>query len=41
MHRKMGQDLLANMLEIRQKPRPGLVNALVSMRIDGEPAPDV
>ncbi|SPM32353.1 Cytochrome P450, partial [Mycobacterium rhizamassiliense] len=41
MHRQMGQDLLTNMLEIREKPRPGLVNALVSMRIDGEPAPDV
>ena len=41
MHRQMGLDLLANMSEVREKPRPGLVNAMVSMRIDGEPAPDL
>jgi cytochrome P450 len=41
MHRQMGLDLLNNMLEIRKNPRPGLVNALIQMRIDGEPAPDL
>jgi len=41
MHRQMGLDLLNNMIEIRENPRPGLVNALVQMRIDGEPAPDI
>ena len=41
MHRKLGQDLWTNMVAIRESPRPGLVNALVQMRIDGEPAPDV
>lgn len=41
MHRQMGLDLLANMREIREKPRPGLVQAMVSMRIAGEPAPDL
>ncbi|QNJ93198.1 cytochrome P450 [Mycolicibacterium fluoranthenivorans] len=41
MHRQMGLDLLANMVEIREHPRPGLVNALIAARIDGEPAPDV
>ena len=41
MHRQMGLDLRANMLDIRENPRPGLVNALLSMRIDGEPAPDL
>jgi len=37
----MALDLLANINEIREHPRPGLVNALVTMRIDGEPAPDI
>ena len=41
MHREMGLDLVKSMLEIRENPRPGLVNALLQMRIDGEPAPDV
>lgn len=41
MHREMGLDLLQSMLEIREHPRPGLVNALINMRIDGEPAPDL
>jgi cytochrome P450 len=41
MHREMGLDMINNMLEIRENPRPGLVNALLQMRIDGEPAPDM
>lgn len=41
MHKQMGMDLLSNMLEIRRQPRPGLVHALVSMQIDGQPAPDL
>jgi cytochrome P450 len=41
MHRQMGLDLLNNMIEIRENPRPGIVSALVQMRIDGEPAPDL
>jgi cytochrome P450 len=41
MHRQMGIDLVNNMIEIRNHPRPGLVNALLEMRIDGEPAPDL
>jgi cytochrome P450 len=41
MHREMGLDLLNNMLDIRENPRPGLVNALLQMRIDGEPVPDM
>lgn len=40
-HREMGIDLINNMMEIRQNPRPGLVNALLQLRIDGEPAPDM
>lgn len=41
MHRQMGLDMVTNMIEIRDNPRPGLVNALVQMRIDGQPAPDL
>ncbi|PBJ36620.1 cytochrome P450 [Mycobacterium avium] len=41
MHREMGLDMVNNMLEIRENPRPGIVNALLQMRIDGEPAPDL
>jgi cytochrome P450 len=41
MNRQMGIDLLTNMIEIKANPRPGLVNALLQLRIDGEPAPDL
>ncbi len=41
MHREMGLDMVNSMLEIRENPRPGIVNALLQMRIDGEPAPDL
>ncbi|MCG5434218.1 cytochrome P450 [Mycobacterium sp. MYCO198283] len=41
MHREMGIDLITHMMEIRENPRPGLVNALLQLRIDGEPAPDM
>jgi cytochrome P450 len=41
MHREMGLDMVNNMIEIREDPRPGLVNALLQMRVDGEPAPDL
>ena len=40
LHRQMGMDLLATMAEVREHPRPGLVNALLQLRVDGEPAPD-
>jgi cytochrome P450 len=38
---QMAMDLLANVAEIRQAPRPGLINALIELRINGEPAPDM
>lgn len=41
MNRQMGIDMINTMMEIREKPRPGLVNALLQLRIDGEPAPDL
>ncbi|WP_131812547.1 cytochrome P450, partial [Mycolicibacterium fortuitum] len=40
-HREMGIDIINNMMEIRENPRPGLVNAMLQLRIDGEPAPDM
>ncbi|KKC06957.1 cytochrome P450 [Mycobacterium nebraskense] len=40
-NQQMAMDLLANVADIRQAPRPGLINALVELRIDGEPAPDM
>jgi cytochrome P450 len=41
MRREMGIDLLTQMVEIRDNPRPGLVNALLELKIDDEPAPDI
>lgn len=41
MHREMGLDMVNNMIEIRANPRPGIVNGLLQMRIDGEPAPEL
>jgi cytochrome P450 len=41
MSRQMGIDMINTMMEIRENPRPGLVNALLQLRIDGEPAPDL
>jgi cytochrome P450 len=41
MHREMGLDMVNNMLEIRENPRPGIVNGLLQLQIDGEPAPDL
>jgi len=40
-HRQMGIDLFSNLTEIRENPRPGIINALLQLRIDGEPAPDL
>jgi cytochrome P450 len=40
-HREMGVDLFTTLNEIRDNPRPGIVNALVWLRIDGKPAPDL
>ncbi len=41
MHREMGLDMVNTMLEIRENPRPGILNGLLQMRIEGEPAPDL
>ena len=34
-------DMVNSMLEIRENPRPGIVNGLLQMRIDGVPARDM
>jgi cytochrome P450 len=41
MHREMGLDLLNTMIDIRENPRPGLMNALLQMTVDDAPAPDL
>ncbi|BBY30943.1 cytochrome P450 [Mycolicibacterium sediminis] len=41
MSRQMGIDMLTTMFAMKENPRPGLINALLQLRIDGEPAPDL
>ncbi|MFC3962314.1 cytochrome P450 [Nocardia jiangsuensis] len=41
MHRALGIDLLTNLAEIRQNPRPGLIHAVASAQVNGEPLPDM
>jgi cytochrome P450 len=41
LHREMGMDLMTQMRHIRENPRPGLVNALVELKINGETPPDL
>ena len=33
-------DMMGHLAEIRETPRPGLIDALARLRVDGEPAPD-
>jgi cytochrome P450 len=40
-NQQMAMDLLANVAEVREQPRPGIINGLISLRINGEPAPDM
>ncbi|MGE2736607.1 cytochrome P450 [Mycolicibacterium vaccae] len=37
----MGVDLFTNLMSIREHPRPGIIDALARMRIDGEAPPDI
>lgn len=41
LYMAMGMDLFTNLAEIRETPRPGIINALAGLRVDGEPAPDM
>ena len=34
-------DMMAHVAQIRRTPRPGLIDALVRLRVDGGPAPDI
>ncbi len=38
---EMGIDMLTNLTEIRENPRPGIIDALTKVRIEGEAPPDV
>jgi cytochrome P450 len=41
LHKAMGMDLFTQYFEIKENPRPGLIKALLELRIDGEPEPDM
>lgn len=41
MHEAMGLDLLTNLMEVREHPRPGIVNELAHLEFDGAPPPDI
>ncbi|MGO8772176.1 MAG: cytochrome P450 [Mycobacterium sp.] len=41
LYMAMGVDLYGNLIEIRDNPRPGIVDALARLRIDGEAPPDI
>jgi cytochrome P450 len=41
MYMAMGVDLFTNLVEIRDKPRPGIIDALAELRINGEAPPDI
>jgi cytochrome P450 len=40
MYMAMGVDLFTNLVEVREKPRPGIIDALAKLRINGEAPPD-
>ncbi len=41
LYATMVADLLRNLAEVRESSRPGLVDALMKLRIDGQPAPEI
>ena len=41
LYMAMGVDLYTSLIEIRDNPRPGIVDALAKLRIDGEAPPDL
>jgi cytochrome P450 len=41
LYRQMGAALAGQLAQIRANPRPGLVNALIELKINGEPQPDI
>ena len=40
-NQQMAMDLLANVAKVREQPRPGIIDGLINLRINGEPAPDM
>ncbi len=40
-NQEMAMDLLANVAAIRENPRPGIIDGLLKLRIDGQSAPDM
>ncbi len=41
LYMAMGVDLFTNLAEIREHPRPGIIDALAKLRIDGQAPPDI
>ncbi|BBZ32509.1 cytochrome P450 [Mycolicibacterium confluentis] len=41
LYMAMAMDLLTNLVEIREEPRPGIIDALANVRIEGEAPPDI
>jgi cytochrome P450 len=41
LYMAMAADLFAGLAEIREHPRPGIIDALAKLRIEGEPPPDM
>lgn len=41
MYMEMGIDMMNNLAEIRENPRPGIIEALTRVRVDGEAPPDM
>ncbi|MGU3586318.1 cytochrome P450 [Rhodococcus sp. C26F] len=41
LHRNMGIDLITNLFEIRENPRPGLINAIADVEVLGEKPDDM
>jgi cytochrome P450 len=41
LYMAMGVDLFTNLVEIRDQPRPGIIDALARLRIDGAAPPDI
>jgi len=40
-NQQMAMALLTNVAEIRDNPRPGIIDGLLKLRVDGQPAPDM
>jgi cytochrome P450 len=40
-NQQMAMDLLANVAEVREHPRPGIINGLINLGVNDEPAPDM